>query len=217
MAHSVDDEVQLFGAGIRLVEAALHEEQVDVDAAARSLNPQIVLQGLHVPGEQNAAGAAFGFDGGAPFVECDHGLVAGGVVAFGKVMNLTQERLEQIDGVDTEVAERVRTLTVDGGAYSAGVGLVIGTTEVSHIEQIAAGTFCHQGKGFYHGRFKSRGMVDGNDQTLLAGTGDHEFAFRHGLCHGFFHEYVAAHIERLQGESAMRGGRREDVNGLRLC
>lgn len=60
-------------------------------------------------------------------------------------------------------------------------------------------------------------MIDRQHQSLLARLRNHRVALGHRIGHRLFHEHVATHIERAQGQRAVTGRRREHVDGMRAA
>src|SRR6202012_5873290 len=81
-AQSVNNEVQLLRSRILAIQMTAQEKGVNVQNAAGSLDPEIVLQRLHIPREQNVACALLSLDRDAPFIEGQHGIVAGPMMPF---------------------------------------------------------------------------------------------------------------------------------------
>lgn len=107
-ADAVDDGVQLFGAGVGAVQGAALEKAINVEGATGAMEPHLILDGLHVPTEQDVTGGAVGGDGGsAPLVEGEEGIAARGVVADVERGDGAEEGFDEVEGVDTEVAEGV--------------------------------------------------------------------------------------------------------------
>ena len=128
-----------------------------------------------------------------------------------------EEELEQIKAMDTEIAKGIRTLTERRRQRTSGIRRIVGTADEVDRHNIAADVLPHEFRRLEHYGIETRRMVDGKDTAPLGRARDHRVAFGDGIGHRLLDKDVAAHIERLQGERAVRSWRCENVHHIELC
>jgi hypothetical protein len=119
--------------------------------------------------------------------------------------------------MDAEVSKRIRALAIDRGQWTAPVSRIIRSTEIGEAERIPYGPALELTESFEHRWLEEERVIDGKKQGLLMSSCDHCIALLSRLGHRLFDKNMTAHVKRLKRQLAMRGGRRKDVNDVRLC
>ena len=214
VGYGVQDSLQGFGQRRHGAQRLEHQEQVHPEHAAGSLDDHLALERLHVPGELELAEPIPTAHLRPPFVVGQVGVAAqAGPVGF-DVLDGAEERLEQVQRVHAQVAERVAgrpILRRQGAARIGRIGRAAQDIDGDHPAKPSLPDRCQSPP---HLGVKEQRVVDACPQPFLGRQGFDLLAVAHFDRQRLLHQHVAAQGEGFQRHGRVSVGRREDVDAI---
>jgi hypothetical protein len=169
IGKGVDDAFRRLGDGQGCAAGVEHEKQIDPEDALGALDNHLALKRLDVPGELELAHAIAAAHLGTPFVEGEVGIAAEALIVAVDMFDGAEERFEEVQGMDGQVAEGITSGTVLRRQWPPHVRRINGTAEDIDGDDPAELTLADQLQGAADLGIEKQGVVDADGQVLFIG------------------------------------------------
>jgi hypothetical protein len=149
-----------------------------------------------------------------PFVEVQVGVGAAGLAIHPQFAHRSEEGFQGIQAMHAQVAERIRALGDRARQRATGIRRIFRVAHDLHRHHVADASVAHGLHGLHEHGIEEVGVVHAELQLARARGGDHRLAIGHRIGHRLFHQHMAAHVHRPQGDGGMEGRRRQHIDRL---
>ena len=191
-----------------------HEEEIDASHALRSLEDDLVLQWVDVPGQLKLPDTPGAVDDRPPLVEGQVAIAAQAAPAGANVLDRAEKGLDDVEAMDAQVAEREPGLAIVRGQRTTSVGRIDGTAQDVDGNQAAQTPGLHVEQCPAHLRIEQERVAYAQREPLALGE----------LCHGleigdvggarFLDENMATRSQGLERNRRMAFGGGQDVDDV---